>query len=123
MFGGAFLDIFASASRLLEGLKEAGYDTEGRSPEELQEVFVTGGHCNLPQWCEEGEDGITWEFEGEEYPSGGSVWEMFFWDCSPFATRREKAGIREDITTGIGSLPGNISLFITGSVRDFRRTP
>ena len=62
VFGGAFLDTFASASRLLEGLKEAGYDTEGRSPEELQEVFVTGGYCNLPQWCEEGEDGITWEF-------------------------------------------------------------
>ena len=71
VFGGAFLDTFASASRLLEGLKEAGYDTEERSPEELQEVFVTGGHCNLPQWCEEGEDGITWEFEGEEYPIRG----------------------------------------------------
>ena len=71
VFGGAFLDTFASASRLLEGLKEAGYDTEGRSPEELQEVFVTGGHCNLPQWCEEEEDGITWECEGEEYPIRG----------------------------------------------------
>lgn len=123
MFGGAFLDTFASASRLLEGLKEAGYDTEGRSPEELQEVFVTGGHCNLPQWCEEGEGGITWEFEGEEYPIRGICVGNVFWDCSPFATRREKAGIREDITTGTGSLPGNIRPFITGSVRDFRRMP
>ena len=55
VFGGAFLDTFASAAELLKGLKEAGYDTEERSGEELQELFVTGGHCNLPQWCEEAE--------------------------------------------------------------------
>ena len=91
MFGGAFLDTFASASRLLEGLKEAGYDTEGCSPEELQEVFVTGGHCNLPQWCEEGEGGITWEFEGEEYPIRGICVGNVFWDCSP-SRPEEKAG-------------------------------
>ena len=43
MFGGAFLDTFASAAELLKGLKEAGYDTEECSGEELQELFVIGG--------------------------------------------------------------------------------
>ena len=43
VFGGAFLDTFASAAELLKGLKEAGYDTEECSGEELQELFVIGG--------------------------------------------------------------------------------
>lgn len=33
VFGGAFLDTFASAAELLKGLKEAGYDTEECSGE------------------------------------------------------------------------------------------
>lgn len=43
VFGGAFLDTFASAAELLKGLKEAGYDTEECSGEELQELFVISG--------------------------------------------------------------------------------
>ena len=123
MFGGAFLDTFASASRLLEGLKEAGYDTEERSPEELQEVFVTGGHCNLPQWCEEGEDGITWEFEGEEYPIRGICVGNVFLGLQPLRDPEGESGDPGRYHDRNRKPSGNIRPFITGSVRDFRRTP
>ena len=83
VFGGAFLDTFASASLLLKGLKEAGYDTEERSPEELQRVFVEGGHCNLPEWCEEEESKIVSISEGKRYAIRGILLGNVFLGLQP----------------------------------------
>ena len=58
VFGGAFLDTFASASGLLQQLKKASYQTEEMSPEKLREAFVTGGNCNCPEWYDENEKKI-----------------------------------------------------------------
>ena len=91
VFGGAFLDTFASAAELLKGLKEAGYDTEERSGEELQELFVTGGHCNLPQWCEEAEAVITCEMEGQNYPIRGIVLGKIFLGLQPLRVPEEES--------------------------------
>ncbi len=55
VFGGAFLDTFASASGLLQQMKEAGYCTDEMAPEKLREAFVTGGNCNCPEWYDENE--------------------------------------------------------------------
>ena len=56
VFGGAFLDTFASASGLLQQMKEAGYCTDEMTPEKLMEAFVTGGNCNCPEWYDENEE-------------------------------------------------------------------
>ena len=56
VFGGAFLDTFASASGLLQQMKEAGYCTDELTPEKLMEAFVTGGNCNCPEWYDENEE-------------------------------------------------------------------
>lgn len=46
LFGGAFLDTFASVSRLLERLKQEGYATEALTPDQLREVFTAGRAVN-----------------------------------------------------------------------------
>ena len=122
MFGGAFLDTFASASRLLEGLKEAGYDTEGRSPEELQEVFVTGGHCNLPQWCEEGKEGSPGSLREKNIPSGDLCGNVFL-GLQPLRDPEGESGDPGRYHDRNRKPSGEYQAFITGSVRDFRRTP
>lgn len=50
VFGGAFLDTFASAAELLKGLKEAGYDTEECSGEELSGAVC---HRRTPSFISE----------------------------------------------------------------------
>lgn len=92
VFGGAFLDTFASAAELLKGLKAAGYDTEERSGEELLELFATGGHCNLPEWCEEAEAEITCEMEGQKYPIRGIVLGNIFLGLQPLRVPEEESG-------------------------------
>lgn len=71
VFGGAFLDTFASASELLRQLKQQGYLVDEMSPEELQEAFVTGGNCNCPEWSEQAEARFTYELDGEICPVRG----------------------------------------------------
>lgn len=56
VFGGAFLDTFASAAELLKQLKQAGYRTEELTAAQLREIFLTGGRCNQPEWSEEPEE-------------------------------------------------------------------
>ncbi|MEF3305200.1 cobaltochelatase subunit CobN [Paenibacillus sp. GYB003] len=53
VFGGSFLDTFASVSRLLTWLKERGYDVEELSAEELRTQFAGGGLVNSGQWTGE----------------------------------------------------------------------
>ncbi len=71
VFGGAFLDTFASASALLHRLKEEGYQIEDMTPEELQKTFVSGGRCNCPEWSEPAEAEYTYELEGKNCPVRG----------------------------------------------------
>ena len=58
VFGGAFLDTFFSASSLLSSLKEAGYNAEEKTPEELMQAFIYEGRCNSPQWQDENDQKI-----------------------------------------------------------------
>lgn len=51
-FGGAFLDTFASVSRLLSRLKREGYQVEELTAEQLRERFVSGGLVNSAQWSD-----------------------------------------------------------------------
>ena len=71
LFGGAFLDTFASAAYLLKVLKEAGYDTEETDADKLRQIFTEEGRCNAPQWGEESESLYTYTMEGKEYPVRG----------------------------------------------------
>ncbi len=71
VFGGAFLDTFASASMLLQQLGKAGYDVENMTAEELKETFVTEGNCNQPRWSEEQTSGIVYEKDGKIYQIKG----------------------------------------------------
>lgn len=49
LFGGAFLDTFASVSVLLKTLQKAGYQVSPMSQERLQSAFGEGA-CNEPEW-------------------------------------------------------------------------
>lgn len=71
LFGGAFLDTFASVSRILSGLKEAGYRTEDLSPEKLRDIFCADGMCNRPGWADPAEAFCSWELHGITYPIRG----------------------------------------------------
>lgn len=50
VFGGSFLDTFASVSRLLSWLKRRGYDVSEMSAEELRTRFAEGGLVNSGKW-------------------------------------------------------------------------
>ncbi len=71
VFGGAFLDTFASASELLHQLKKEGYLVDEMSPGELQDAFVSGGRCNEPEWSEQAETEFTYTIDGVDYPIRG----------------------------------------------------
>lgn len=60
----AFLDTFASAAEALKQLKQAGYQVEALTAEQLQEAFVMDGNCNAPQWSDEAEAQITYRLDG-----------------------------------------------------------
>ncbi len=52
VFGGAFLDTFASVENILKVLKSDGYSVAPLTSEELMERFVSGGLINTPQWTD-----------------------------------------------------------------------
>ncbi|MDO4289017.1 MAG: cobaltochelatase subunit CobN [Eubacterium sp.] len=71
VFGGAFLDTFASVAKVLGGLKAAGYQTEAVSAETLKKIFCEEGMGNEPQW---GMDAKAAQFKGGDgvvYPIKG----------------------------------------------------
>ena len=85
VFGGAFLDTFASAAELLRVLAEVGYWT-GSVPltaEELREYFTSGGRCNAPQWAEEAQPQITCSLDGETWPIRGIICGNIFLGLQP----------------------------------------
>lgn len=93
LFGGAFLDTFASVSRILKGLKEAGYKTEDRSPEELKNIFCADGMCNSPQWADSAKADCFWELHGTAYPIRGIRCGNVFIGLQP---DRAEDGMNED---------------------------
>lgn len=71
VFGGAFLDTFASASAFLTALRQAGYRVNEMTAEELRKVFVEDGRCNRPEWCDEADTEFVCLLDGKEYPVKG----------------------------------------------------
>lgn len=55
LFGASFMDTFASVSVVLSRLKEAGYEVQEMSAEELRNAFVEGGLVNSAMWSSGGE--------------------------------------------------------------------
>lgn len=76
LFGGAFLDTFASVEKLLAALKAEGYRVEtpdgsaGVSAEALKAYFAEGA-CNGPKWFEEAMPGQSVVLDGKRYPVRG----------------------------------------------------
>ncbi len=70
LFGGAFLDTFASVSVLLSALKENDYWTEEMSAEQLKAYFCDGA-CNEPRWSDGKMPEQTCSYEGQSYPVHG----------------------------------------------------
>ena len=50
LFGGSFLDTFASIEKLLVDLKAQGYDVQTKTSDELIEAFTTGGVVNSARY-------------------------------------------------------------------------
>lgn len=50
LFGGSFLDTFASVSSIIEELHQAGYDVDALSPLDLQSHFTAGKLVNSARW-------------------------------------------------------------------------
>lgn len=70
LFGGAFLDTFASVSVLLRVLKEDGYLTEEADEEMLKEFFC-GGACNEPKWSDGKAARQSYKMDGKVYSVTG----------------------------------------------------
>lgn len=71
LFGGAFLDTFASLSEILKGLQEAGYQADVLTPETLKEIFLQDGMCNEPDWADEKASPYSIEISGKVCPVKG----------------------------------------------------
>jgi cobaltochelatase CobN len=54
LFGGSFIDAFASVSRILSALKQAGYAVQEMSAAELQAAFTEKGLVNSGSWSPDG---------------------------------------------------------------------
>ena len=60
LFGGAFLDTFASVENLLEKLKSEGYSVNALKKEELMDIFTAGNLVNSGKYSDEGKDIIKY---------------------------------------------------------------
>ncbi len=75
LFGGAFLDTFASVSHILHRLKQEGYTTNALSPEELMQIFTMGKAVNSGKYDTNWDEQILWD--GKNYhaaPEISQVW-------------------------------------------------
>ena len=99
VFGGAFLDTFASAAELLKALKKEGYQVEEMTAEDLKNAFLNGGRCNCPEWSDEEwetDDGaLSWEMDGTIYPVKGILNGNAFIGLQP--VREDNEDLSEDI--------------------------
>ncbi|MGF7088855.1 cobaltochelatase CobN [Kroppenstedtia sanguinis] len=53
VFGGSFLDTFASVSRLLTELKQAGYQVDAYSADQLRDQLIQGQLVNSGKWIDD----------------------------------------------------------------------
>lgn len=91
IFGGAFLDTFASVENILKLLKEEGYSVEDLSAQELMEHFTAGGLVNSPRWSDE-----------------SSSSEMIRYSSGNYARNLENAVYGSDLKEQWGPPPGGI---------------
>lgn len=75
LFGGAFLDTFASVSRILQRMKEEGYTTSALSPDELMQIFTTGKAVNSGKYDTNWDEQILWSAKNYHAdPALAPVW-------------------------------------------------
>ncbi len=79
LFGGAFLDTFASVSAILGRLKQEGYKTNALSPEQLRDIFTMGKAVNSGRYDTDWEDRILWD--AKKSPSSPEITEA--WGKAP----------------------------------------
>ncbi|MCB2289416.1 cobaltochelatase subunit CobN [Clostridium sp. CS001] len=60
LFGGAFLDTFASVENILKALKNEGYNVDALKKEELMNIFTAGKAVNSGKYGDEWEDLIKY---------------------------------------------------------------
>lgn len=88
LFGGAFLDTFASVENILKNMKEQGYSVQSLSKEQLMNIFTAGKAVNSGKYDVDWDEMIT-------YPIGK------YTDC----TRKD---LMEEVKEVWGPPPGNI---------------
>ncbi len=71
LFGGAFLDTFASVSAILSDLKNEGYQTDALSAEELMDIFTEGKAVNSGKYDCNWQDIIKWDYK--EYEAASEI--------------------------------------------------
>jgi len=60
LFGGAFLDTFASVENILKNLKDTGYNLNPLTKEELMDIFTAGGIVNSGKYSDDWENMIKY---------------------------------------------------------------
>lgn len=65
VFGGSFLDTFASISRMLTWLKQEGYAVNELTADELPALFIEKGVVNTAQWAGEGAEAMIRYFDAD----------------------------------------------------------
>ncbi len=89
LFGGAFLDTFASVEVFLEALRQNGYCTERLEARQLKEYFG-GGACNEPEWSDGKKAAQSYTLEGRTYPVNGIQNKNVFIGLQPCRTQQEE---------------------------------
>ncbi len=96
LFGGAFLDTFASIERLLVALKERGYDVAPITKDELISVFTTDGLLNSARYFAPGE-------------------KMIKYNAAAYEKRIQDKPYYEKLVADWGDVPGNIMVSDDGN--------
>ena len=79
LFGGAFLDTFASVSAILGRLKQEGYTTSDLTKEQLHQIFTMGKAVNSGKYDRNWEDTIL--YDAKQVPSDPEITEA--WGKAP----------------------------------------
>lgn len=75
LFGGAFLDTFASVSAILTRLKQEGYHTNALSCDDLMDIFSMGKAVNSGKYDTNWDEQIFWNVKHyQEDPEVHTVW-------------------------------------------------
>ena len=91
VFGGAFLDTFASVESILRLLKSDGYTVEPLTSEQLRERFLLGGLVNSPQWSDQDHNH-----------------QMIKYNANTYKNELQSKAYREALLEAWGEAPGEI---------------